>query len=212
MKLYPDIIQGSPEWYAVRLGKVTASNLAKVLAKGKGSKGDIVLPSKGRKDLMIRLVAERMTGLPSESYSNGAMEWGSQTECEAREYYEALNGVSVRQVGFIERDDDVGCSPDGLVGDGGMTQFKCPNSSTHIATILAGKMPTKHTPQVQTELWVAERKWCDFVSYDPRVSKRPYFCKRVYRDDDYIKQLGEKIDLFVDQMKDMLKQLQHCPY
>lgn len=207
MIIYDDIIQGSPEWYAVRLGRVTASNFATATSKGKGSS-----PSKTRKDYMIRLVAERMTGLPSESYSNKAMEWGTETEQAAREYYKALNGVSVRQVGFIARDEDVGCSPDGLVGDDGMTQFKCPYPTTHLKYILAGKMPTDYFKQVQGELWVAEREWSDFVSFDPRVSQRPYFCVRIYRDDDYIKELHTKIIMFVDEMKDMLNQLTKAPF
>ncbi len=203
MKIYEDIIQGSPEWYAVRLGKCTASNFATATAGGTG---------KTRKDYMIKLVAERMTGLPAESYSNKAMERGSGTEQEARQYYEALNGVTVRQVGFIARDEDVGCSPDGLVGEPGMTQFKCPYSTTHLKYILAGKMPTDYFKQVQGELWVAEREWSDFVSFDPRVKQRPYFCKRVYRDDAFIKELHIKIIMFVDEMKDMLNQLTKSPF
>lgn len=207
MKVYDDIIQGSPEWYDVRLGLVTASNFAKATSKGKGA-----APSKGRKDLMLKLVAERMTGLPSESYSNSAMEWGSETEQEAREYYEALERREVRQVGFIARDEDVGCSPDGLLGADGMAQFKCPDSSTHIATILAGKMPTKHRKQVQGEIWVAERQWSDYVSFDPRNRKRPYFCQRIYRDEKEIKELHLGIVMFVNDMKEMYEKLTKSPY
>ncbi len=207
MKIFDDIIQGSPEWDAVRVGRVTASNFSAATSKGKGSP-----PSKTRKDYMIKLVAERLTGLPAESYSNKAMEWGSETECAAREYYEALNNVSVRQVGFIARDDDVGGSPDGLVGDDGMLEIKCPFSTTHIKYILAGKMPAEYVKQVQGNLWVAERKWCDFVSFDPRVKQRRYFCKRVYRDEVLIKEQHIKVIMFVDEMKAMLNRLTTSPY
>jgi putative phage-type endonuclease len=207
LKIHDDIIQGSDEWYAIRLGKVTASNFDAATSKGKGT-----APSKTRKDYMIRLVAERLTGLPQDSYKNAAMEWGSETEQDAREYYEALNGVSVRQVGFIARDDDIGCSPDGLVGDDGMIEIKCPFSTTHIKYILADKMPTEYVKQVQGQLWVAERKWCDFISFDPRMKQRPYFCTRVSRDDGFIPEQETKIYQFVADMKDMLNQLTARPF
>lgn len=199
--------QGSPEWFALRNGKVTASNFATATAKGKGGSA-----SKTRKDLMYKLVAERMTGLPSESYSNKAIEYGTETEQEAREYYQALNGVSVWQVGFIERDEDIGCSPDGLVGEEGMLEIKCPFPTTHIKYIIAGKLPAEYVKQVQGNLWVAERKWCDFMSYDSRVSQRRAFIRRVYRDKDVIKEQHIKIVMFIDEMKEMLSQLTKTPY
>ncbi len=199
--------QGSPEWYAVRLGKCTASCFSDATSSGRGKS-----PSITRKNYMIKLIAERMTGLPQESFSNKAMEWGSDTEQEAREYYEALNGVSVRQVGFIERNEDVGGSPDGLVGEPGMLEIKCPYSSTHLRWILAGKMPADHFKQVQGNLWVAEREWCDFISYDSRVHQRPYFCRRVYRDEDCIKELNIGITMFVTDMQEMMDKLTASPY
>ncbi len=203
MKMDDDIIQGSPEWYAVRNGMVTASNFADAIAGGQG----IV-----RKKLMIKLIAERMTGLSAESYSNKAMEHGTATEQEAREHYEALNGVSVRHVGFIERDEDTGASPDGLVGNDGMLEIKCPFPTTHIRYILADKMPSDYVKQVQGGLWVAERKWCDFMSYDPRVKQRPSFIVRVYRDEDYIKKLHIGIVMFVTEMKQLMERLTASPF
>ena len=199
--------QGSPEWFAARLGHVTASNFSAATSDGRGSS-----PSKTRKDYMLKLIAEKMTGLPSESYSNKAMERGTETEQEARDYYEALNGCEVRQVGFIERDKDTGGSPDGLVGDEGMLEIKCPYPTTHIRYILADKMPADYVKQVQGNLWVAERQWCDFVSFDPRVKQRPYFCKRVYRDDDDIQELHIKIVMFIDEMKAIIEKLTASPF
>lgn len=204
MKVYADIIQGSLEWDAIRMGKCTASCFGKAIAGGQG---------KTRKAYMLQLIAERLTGESQEGYTNAVMQRGSEIEPLAREYYEVLNGVSVRQVGFVERDENVGASPDGLVGEAGSAEFKCPNSTTHIETILSDKVPTSHKPQLQGQLWICERQWVDFVSFDPRVSKKPYFCKRVYRDDEYIEnELQGKIEKFVVEMKDMLNRLTSSPF
>jgi putative phage-type endonuclease len=180
MKIH-DMEQGSDEWLRIRMGKVTASNFATAMAKGKA--GGV---SKTRTTLMHKLIAERLTNEPQETYRNGAMEWGTETEPAAREYYEAVNDCDVRQIGFAEHNDYIGCSPDGLVGEDGLLEIKCPNSATHISYILADKLPSTYKAQVQGQLWVTERKWCDFVSYDPRVTKRPYWTIRVSRDQPYI--------------------------
>ncbi len=208
MKIYDDIIQGSEAWFAVRSGKVTSSNFAAAISKGKGS-----LASVGRNKLMVKLAVERERGTPltEESYSNKAMELGSETEQEAREYYEAIHGP-VLQVGFIERDEDVGCSPDGLVGDNGMLEIKCPLSTTHAQYLLADKMPTDYIAQVQGQLWVAGREWCDFFSFDPRSRRKKVFRKRVYRDKNYIKELHIKIIMFVNDLKDMYEKLTEAPF
>jgi putative phage-type endonuclease len=156
---------------------------------------------------MIQLVAERLTGEPQEGYTNGAMEWGTDTEASARQYYEMAEGVQVQQIGFIERDEHIGASPDGLVGADGMVEIKCPNSTTHITYILEDRLPPAYRAQVQGELWVAERQWCDFVSYDPRMRTRKYFCTRVERDEKYIEELAAGISAFVEQMLSTVAQL-----
>jgi putative phage-type endonuclease len=207
MRIYDDIIQGSPEWDAIRLGKVTASCFSDATSAGRGKS-----PSVTRLKYMRRLVAERDSRLPQESYSNTAMEWGVDTEQVARKDYGDMNGISVRQVGFIERDEDVGGSPDGLVGDDGMIEIKCPFTTTHIKYIQEGKVPTEYFKQVQGNLWIAERKWCDFISFDPRMSKRKFFIRRVYRDEKFIKELHIKIVMFVTEMKEMLEELNNCPF
>lgn len=195
--------QGSPEWYAARSGKATASCFGKAIAGGQG---------KTRTAYMIQLIAERMTGEPQEGYSNAVMQRGSEIEPQAREYYELLNDCPIRQVGFLERDEHVGASPDGLVGLDGMVEIKCPNSTTHIETILAGKVPTKYKPQIQGQLWVSGYDWVDFVSYDPRVHQKPYFCERVYRDEDYIKELSIKITMFITDMQTLMERLTASPF
>ncbi len=198
-----DCIQGTPEWYQVRLGRVTASCFGKAIAGGQG---------KTSKAYMLQLIAERLTNEQQESYSNAVMQRGSEIESLAREYYELLNDCPVRQVGFIKRGEDVGASPDGLVGNDGELEIKCPNSTTHIETILTNKVPTAHRPQLQGGMWVSEREWVDFVSYDPRVKQRPFFCERVYRDDAYIKELNIKIIMFIQEMKEIISKLTKSPF
>jgi hypothetical protein len=105
------------------------------------------------------------------------------------------------------RDEWIGCSPDGLVGKPGLLEIKCPLSSTHIETIISGKMPTKHVPQVQGLLWITERQWCDFVSYDPRVLSQPMFRVRVERDKEYFKKLAGEIGVFVNELKAMIAKI-----
>ena len=185
-----DCIQGSEEWFDARLGFVTASNFHKVLNK-----------KTGRGLYMNKLAAEILTGLREESYKNDIMENGSETETEARCFYEIANDFTVEQVGFVMRDNSVGGSPDGLIGKDGLLEIKCPLSSTHIEIILSEKMPAKHIPQVQGLLWITERKWCDFVSYDSRVVSQPMFCVRVERDVEYFKKLAGEVGVFVNELK-----------
>jgi len=192
-----DCIQGSEEWFAARLNKVTASNFHKVLNK-----------KTGRRAYMRKLCAERLTGCREESYKNANMEYGNETEPLARQYYETANDCQVDEVGFVMRDDDVGASPDGLVGDDGIIEVKCPLSSTHIETILSDKMPTLHIPQVQGLLWVTEREWCDFVSFDPKVLSRPMFCVRIERDKDYIVNLAANVAVFVKELEEMVSKIE----
>ena len=191
-----DCIQGSEEWWEAKLGIVSASHFHQVLNK-----------KTGRKLYMRKLAAERLTGLREESYKNDIMDKGSETEAEARKYYETVNDCEVEQIGFVTRDDDVGGSPDGLIGKDGLLEIKCVISSTHIATILSEKMPTEHIPQVQGLLWITERKWCDFVSYDPRVLSQPIFTVRVERDTEYFKKLAGEVGVFVNELKAMIDKI-----
>lgn len=183
--------QQSEEWFAIKLGKVSASHFSEVLSK-----------KSGRRTYLFRLLGERLSGESYEGYSNKAMENGIETEPEARAYYEALYGV-VEQVGFVQMNDDVGCSPDGLVSEDGQIEIKCPFPSTHVRYILENKLPAVYVPQIQGQLWVTGRKWCDFISFDPRVEVRRFWMKRVYRDEEYIKMLAEAVNAFVAEMKEL---------
>ena len=189
-----DCIQGSEEWWEAKLGVVSASHFSEVLNK-----------KTGRKRYMRKVAAERLTGLREESYKNDVMEAGSETEAEARRYYETVNDCEVKQVGFVMRDEWVGGSPDGLISKDGLLEIKAPLSSTHIETILSGKMPTIHIPQVQGLLWVTERKYCDFISFDSRVVSQPMFCVRVERDVEYFKTLAGEVGIFIKELKEMIK-------
>ncbi len=203
MKIHTDIIQNSPEWYKIRLGLVTASNFSKVLAKGQG---------KTRRAYMLKLAAERLTGESQESYSNANMDWGTQTEPQARAHYEAIMGVTVEQVGFIELNEDVGVSPDGLIGEDGGLESKCPLTTTHLEYIMANKTPSVYVPQIQGLLWIAKLEYCDFCSFDPRMRSNKMFRVRVSRDDSYIAALEEEVDKFVTELKALVNTIGSNPF
>jgi putative phage-type endonuclease len=160
------MIQGTTEWHAARLGKVTASKINDVMAKLKGG-GEAA----GRRNYRAQLVAERLTGEPTETYVNDAMRRGSDMEPLAREAYEFLTGADVVQIGFIDHPTIPmsGCSPDGLIGEKGMLEIKSPNTATHIDWLLGGKVPPEHVNQMRWQMECSGREWCDFASYDPRL-------------------------------------------
>jgi putative phage-type endonuclease len=160
------IEQGSPEWFAQRIGKLTASRMADASMKK---------DTAGRRNYLAQLVAERLTGEAGESFTNAAMQWGIDNEPLARAEYEILRGIDVEQVAFIDHPEIEWCgaSPDGLVNDDGydygLVEIKCPNTATHIDYMLGQKPPAKYIPQMLLQLACTGRQWCDFVSYDPRL-------------------------------------------
>ena len=156
---------------------------------------------------MMRLVAEKQQEKPQESFQSKAMENGTIYEEYARTYYEDSGGVSVEQVGFIKM-GQIGCSPDGLVGTDGGIEIKCSEGPTHYQIILKDKMPTTHIPQVQGNMWVADRQWWDFISYDPWGKHKPFYCKRIERDNDYIDNiLKPACEKFLQEMNDINERL-----
>ena len=186
-----DIIQGTPEWFAARCGRATASRCKDLLAKTKSG------PSASRKNYAAQLVCERLTGTVEPSFSNAAMQWGTDQEPFARMALEQ-QGIIVEEVGFLPHEVlEAGASPDGLIDDDGMVEIKCPNTATHIETLLGG-MPAGHIPQVQGQLWIANRQYCWFVSFDPRMPEgMQLYTQKVLRDDVYIKDLQSEISLFL---------------
>jgi putative phage-type endonuclease len=199
-----EISQGSDEWKQLRLGKVTASRVADVIAKTKSGY------SASRANYMAQLIAERLTGTVAESYTNAAMQHGTETEPEARSAFEFYQGVTVEQVAFVPHPkiDQAGCSPDGLVGDDGLVEIKCPNTATHLETLLGQAIPAKYEAQMQFQMACTGRKHCDFVSYDPRMPEHMrLFVKRLGRDDKRISEIEEEIASFLLEMAVKLSQL-----
>jgi putative phage-type endonuclease len=191
-----DCEQQSEEWFQTRLGKVTASHFKDVMNK-----------KSGRETYMMRLLAERVTGIREESYSNRYMEDGIELEPEAREHYEWIADTEVGQVGFVEKTEHVGCSPDGLIGADGMLEIKCPKVTTHLGYIVRGVLPATYKAQVQGQLWVCERQWCDFISYAPEYEKQPMFCVRAERDETFLSLLSVAVATFVTELEEMEKKL-----
>lgn len=196
--------QRTDDWFAARIGKVTASRVADVVAKTKSGY------SASRDNYMAQLVCERLTGKPAESFSNAAMQWGTETEPLARAAYEAKMDVLVDEVGFIDHPSIVnsGASPDGLVGIDGLIEIKCPNTATHIDTLLSQTVPKKYADQIFWQMACTGRDWCDFVSYDPRLpSDLQLFIKRIPRDDKYIQLLEAEVIEFLTETAHKVAQL-----
>jgi putative phage-type endonuclease len=190
-----EIIQGSDEWKQLRLGKVTASRVADVIAKTKTGWGA------SRANYAAELIAERLTGVAAEGFTNAAMQWGIDQEPAARVAYEFMHDATVEQVAFVvhPRIPDAGASPDGLVGESGLVEIKCPNTSTHIDTLINQTIPAKYITQMQWQMACTGRQWCDFVSYDPRMPESmQLFVHRVPRDDALIAEMETAVAVFLE--------------
>ena len=199
-----DIEQRTDEWFAVRCGKVTASRVADVIATTKSGY------SASRANYEAQLICEILTGKPAESYSNAAMAWGTETEPLARAQYELKTGEMVNQVGFVVHPmiEQAGASPDGLVGSEGLIEIKCPNTSTHLDTLLAQKVPSKYITQMTWQMVCTGRKWCDFVSYDPRLPENlQLFVQRIELDEDYAKKLQNEVVMFLVEVNEKVEKL-----
>ena len=201
------IAQGTPEWFAQRLGNVTASRMSDVLAKGKS--GEAVTRQKYR----MQIIAERITGLVAESFTSAAMEWGTEQEKFARIRYEADTGYFVDEAEFYTHPTIkwLGASPDGLLNDtGGLLEIKCPNTQTHLGYLLDKKAPAAYINQMQTQMWVTGRAWCDFVSFDPRVPERlQLFIVRLDRDDALIERMEVEVHKFLSEVEESINVLEN---
>jgi putative phage-type endonuclease len=196
--------QGTEEWFTIRIGKVTASRVADVIAKTKTGY------SASRDNYMAQLVCERLTGQKGESFTNAAMQHGTETEPLARAAYEALQDVLVDEVGFVPHPsiERAGASPDGLVGDDGLLEIKCPNTATHIETLLSQTVPGKYNTQMQFQMACTGRQWCDFVSFDNRLPEElQLFVKRVPRDEVFIRLIEAEIIQFLAELDDKINKL-----
>jgi putative phage-type endonuclease len=196
--------QQTNEWFTARLGKVTASRVADVIAKTKTGY------SASRDNYMAQLICERLTGQKGESFTNAAMEHGTQTEPLARSAYENARSLLVKEIGFINhpRIEMSGASPDGLVADDGLVEIKCPNTATHIDTLLSGKVPTKYITQMQWQMLCCQRKWCDFCSFDNRLPEHlQLFVQEVEFDPEYAAMLEKEVTQFLAELDSKVAKL-----
>ena len=198
-------IQGTEEWLLERCGKVTASRIADLMATTRSGY------AASRENYKAQLIAERLTGCVADSFKSAAMIYGTETEPEARRAYEFFVDRDVQQVGFIPHPsiDMAGASPDGLVGDDGLVEIKCPNTSTHIACLLTGRIDDKYHKQMQFQMACSGRQWCDFVSYDNRMPERMrLFVKRVHRDHSDVGEIETAVRAFIAEIDETVARLQ----
>ena len=191
------IVQGSPEWLALRVGKVTASRMADLTARTKTGYGA------GRANYMAELVVERLTGCSTPSFTNDAMRWGTDNEPLARASYAAAHGCVVVETSFVDHPEIAmsGASPDGLIGDDGLVEIKCPQSATHLDTLLTGAVPDKYVKQMQWQMACLGRDWCDFASFDPRMPpSMRLFVTRIERDVSLILDLESEVTAFLAEL------------
>lgn len=196
--------QGTEEWKLERCGKVTASRIADLTAKTKTGWGA------SRANYMAQLVAERLTGVPADSFVSAAMQHGTETEPQARAAYSFLTDNLVEEVGFIHHPTILmaGASPDGFVGENGLIEIKCPNTATHIDTLLGAEIDGKYVKQMQWQMACTGRDWCDFVSFDPRLPVDLQIkVQRVERDQELIDSLEKDVTDFLAEVEDKVTRL-----
>lgn len=189
--------QRSPEWVAARLGKVTASRVADLMAKTKTG------PSASRQNYMADLIVERLTGEQAEHFQSAAMVWGTEIEPLAREAYSFITAQDVTETGFVLHPSiaDFGASPDGLVGEDGLVEIKCPATATHIETLLTETVPAKYITQMQAQMACTGRAWCDFVSFDPRMpGDMQLWVKRVPCDPEFMSAMEGEVQAFLAEL------------
>ena len=196
--------QGTNEWKLARCGLVTASRVADIVAKTKSGY------STSRANYMAELICERLTGVPTEGFVSGPMQHGIETEPMARAAYEGATGSLVVELGFAPHNaiPMAGASPDGLIGDDGLVEIKCPITATHIETLLGQSVPGRYNTQMQWQMACTGRKWCDFVSFDPRMPEgMQIFIKRVDRDNVAIAELEREVVNFINELDSKIIQL-----
>lgn len=199
------IPHGTEAWAQARLGRVTASRIADVVARTKTGWGA------SRDNYMADLIAERLTGVAAEGYKSQAMQWGSDTERQARVFYELIEGATVVDGGYLDHPTIAmaGASPDGFIGDDGLVEIKCPLTKTHIETLRGGRVNGAYAKQMQWQMACTGRAWCDFISFDPRMPEDlRMFVQRVPRDDTAIAELEAAVVDFLAELNGVLADLQ----
>lgn len=191
MKIY-NVDQGSPDWINCRLGKLTASNAKAIQVNGKGLE-----------TLVLNAVAERMTGKPVDTYKNEAMERGNEIEDDARFSYQLESGNLVEEVGFCEMNEYAGASPDGFIGDDGLVEIKCPTPRVFVTYLYSGVIDPKYYAQMQMQMLVTGRSWCDYVVYHPDFPNKTII-KRISVDKDYIDKIEVGINAGIKKIKEIM--------
>ena len=189
--------QRTAAWRAARLGKATASRIADIIARTRNGY------AASRSNYAAQLVCECLTGLAPETFVSPAMHWGLGQEASARQFYAFEHDADVTPAGFLDHPTIAfsGATPDGFVGDEGLIEIKCPNTASHIETLLGGAPPAKYLAQMQWQMAVTGRLWCDFVSFDPRLPfELQLFVQRIRRDDRVIAALEEEVASFLDEV------------
>ena len=186
--------QRTDEWYDARLGRATASRFKDVMTTIRTGESAAV------KNYRSELVAERLTHKQADNFTSKEMQRGIDSEDLARLEYQLVTGNLVTECGFFKHKDlEAGASPDGLIGTDGVLEIKCPNTATHVETLIKRELPKQYFWQVQGQMWITERKWCDFVSFDDRLPENAQFiCIRVERDEEAIKKLSETVKAFLE--------------
>lgn len=199
-----EIIQGSPEWFAIRCGKVTASRVADIVRKTKTGY------STSRANYQAELIAQRLTNTVVPGFTNAAMQWGTDNEPNARVAYELMRDCDVQEIGFVIHPTILmaGASPDGLVGADGLAEFKCPLTATHLDTLEGASISADYIIQIQWQMACTARKWCDWVSFDPRLPAwLQLHIQRIKRDDVMIASLEKDVTAFLAELDDKLSRL-----
>ena len=181
MKIY-NFEQRTEDWYNIRKGKMTASNADTIIANGKGLETYI-----------YNLMAEYYSSAEKENYINADMQRGIDLEPEARLEFEFYTDLDVQEVGFVEYNDFIGVSPDGLVGDDGLIEIKCPNDSIYFKLLLSNNIKPEYIAQMQMQMYVTDRQYCYFVSYNPNFEKSLYI-KKISRDEEMIEKLKKGLE------------------
>jgi hypothetical protein len=189
--------QGTEEWFAARVGIATASGFADILAKIKSGEAAT------RRNYRAQLVVERLTKKPIPTFQSAAMRQGIEREPDARMAYMIKTGLVVEQVGFLRHDElEAGASPDGLIEKDGGLEIKCPELATHLSYLKLKTEPPEYTAQIQGNLWIGEREWWDFCSYNPDFPPNlQLVIRRVYRNEAYIKTLADEVARFMDEVR-----------
>lgn len=196
------IPQRTEAWFEARLGKLGASKVKDAIDFLKNGK-----PSQKRQDLLLTIVAERLTGQVADNFTTKEMQWGTDTEPFARAAYEDRTGNKVDETGWRLHPtlEGTGASPDGLIGADGLLEIKCPRTTTHLRWMQAGEVPEDHQAQMLWQMACTGRSWCDFVSYDPRIpGNAAFFCIRFHRDEKKIQELEQLVAQFLNEVDEAM--------